>query len=230
MKKAGVCKMIEIKNLTFSYTGSPPFVLDGINLKIGAGAYVSVLGENGCGKSTLMRLILRFLCPTGGTISCGAKRIGYVPQKNDFSNPDFPITVYEMLDSYRRLLKIHRKDAVEQSLALVGMESYRGALMGSLSGGQSQKIRIARAIMGKPDLLVLDEPSTGVDFASRKEIYGFLTRVNRKHGVTIVSVEHNLEAAVENSTLIYHLEHGKGHLCTPTQYTEEFLKPEKEGR
>jgi zinc transport system ATP-binding protein len=222
--------LIEAKNLTFSYTGSPPFILDGIHLKIDDGNYVSVLGENGCGKSTLMRLILGFLKPTAGTISCKAKRIGYVPQKNDFSNPDFPITVYEMLDSYRRLLKIRDKDAVKKSLALVGMEDYQKALMGSLSGGQAQKIRIARATLGRPELLVLDEPSTGVDFASRKEIYGFLTHINRKYGVTIVSVEHNLEAAIENSTLIYHLDHGKGHLCTPNQYAEEFLKSEKKGR
>lgn len=219
--------MVEAENLFFSYTGSQPFVLDGISLKIGNGDYVSVLGENGCGKSTLMRLILRFLKPTLGTITVHAKRIGYVPQKNDFSNPDFPITVYEMLDSYRRLLGIRQRGTVEESLSLVGMERYRNALMGSLSGGQSQKIRIARALMGQPDLLVLDEPSTGVDFASREEIYGFLKRLNRKDGVTIVSVEHNLEAAIENSTLIYHLERGKGHLCTPKKYAEEFLRAGK---
>lgn len=222
--------MIETENLCFSYTGSPPYVLDNVSLKIGNGDYVSVLGENGCGKSTLIRLILHFLKPTCGTIVSHAKRVGYVPQKNDFSNPDFPITVYEMLDSYRRLLGIEDKSVVEKSLSLVGMGKFRHSLMGSLSGGQSQKVRIARAIMGGPDLLVLDEPSTGVDLASRKEIYGFVKRLNRKNGVTVVSVEHNLEAAIENSTLIYHLDRGKGHLCTPKKYAEEFLKPEKEGQ
>lgn len=222
--------MIEAEKLYFSYTGSPPYVLDGIDLKIGDGDYVSVLGENGCGKSTLVRLILRFLKPTSGSIVSHAKRVGYVPQKNDSSNPDFPITVYEMLDSYRRLLKIGDKSAVGKSLSLVGMNAFRNSLMGSLSGGQCQKIRIARAVMGRPDLLVLDEPSTGVDFASRKEIYGFLTRLNRKYGVTVVSVEHNLEAAIKNSTLIYHLDRGKGHLCTPKRYAEEFLNAERGDR
>ena len=102
--------------------------------------------------------------------------------------------------------------------------------MGTLSGGQSQKIFIARALMGNPDLLILDEPSTGVDIGSQKEIYHFLTSINKKNGITIVSVEHNLDAAISNSTLIFHLCSGKGHLCTPEKYTAEFLKNEQLGR
>jgi zinc transport system ATP-binding protein len=104
------------------------------------------------------------------------------------------------------------------------MSGFAGALMGTLSGGQSQKILIARALMGNPDLLILDEPSTGVDVGSQKEIYGFLKRINKEKGITIVSVEHNLDAAISNSTLIYHLTGGRGHLCTPRQYADEFLK------
>ncbi len=96
--------------------------------------------------------------------------------------------------------------------------------MGNLSGGQSQKILIARALMGNPDLLILDEPSTGVDIKSQKEIYGFLKKINQENGITIVSVEHNLDAAISNSTLIYHMTEGNGHLCTPRQYADEFLK------
>lgn len=216
--------MIETSDLYFSYTGSPPYLLDGLNLKIENGDYVSILGENGCGKSTLMKLILKFLKPTKGKIMIDAQRVGYVPQKNDFSNSAFPITVYEMLHSYGKLLNIKGKNIVGESLARVGMESFQGSLMGTLSGGQNQKILIARALMGNPDLLILDEPSTGVDIGSQKEIYGFLSKVNQKNGITIVSVEHNLDAAVSNSTQIYHLGGGKGHLCTPEKYAEEFLK------
>ena len=217
--------MIHIESLYFSYTGRAPYILDGVDLDIGDGEYVSVLGDNGSGKSTLMRLILRFLKPSRGVIRCDAKRVGYVPQKNDYSNGAFPITVDEALNSYRHLLKIRDRDAVERALALVGMEPFRKALMGTLSGGQSQKIQIARALMGDPDLLILDEPSTGVDIGSQREIYGFLTRINREKKITVVSVEHNLEAAVTSSTLIYHLSQGHGHLCTPEKYTEEFLRP-----
>lgn len=216
--------MIKAENLFFSYTGSPPYVLDGIDLEIRDGEYISVVGENGSGKSTLMRLILKFIKPTSGSIATRAKRIGYVPQKNDFTNSGFPITVYEALNSYRRLLKIKSKGVLSEALDQVGMSGFAGALMGTLSGGQSQKILIARALMGKPDLLILDEPSTGVDIGSQKEIYGFLTRINRESGITIVSVEHNLDAAISNSTQIYHLTGGRGHLCTPGQYADEFLK------
>lgn len=218
-----VYNMITAKDLSFSYTASPPYVLHGLNLEINDGEYVSVVGENGCGKSTLMRLILKFLKPTGGSIVTKATRVGYVPQKSDYSNAGFPITVYEALDSYRRLLKLRDKGVIEAGLRQVGMQSFAGALMGTLSGGQEQKILIARALMGAPDLLILDEPSTGVDIQSQQEIYGFLKGINQNNGITIVSVEHNLDAAVSNSTLIYHLTDGHGHLCSPKKYAQEFL-------
>lgn len=216
--------MIKTENLYFSYTGSSPYVLDAINLEIGDGEYVSIVGENGSGKSTLIRLILKFIKPTSGNIVSLAKRVGYVPQKNDFSNSNFPITVYEALNSYRSLLKIKDKGVIAENLEQVGMSGFSNALMGTLSGGQNQKILIARALMGNPDLLILDEPSTGVDNSSQKEVYGFLKKINKENGITIVSVEHNLDAAISNSTLIYHLAGGRGHLCTPGQYADEFLK------
>ncbi|MEZ4358147.1 MAG: metal ABC transporter ATP-binding protein [Eubacteriales bacterium] len=216
--------MIEVENLFFSYTGLAPYVLNGINLNVHDGDYISVVGENGSGKSTLIRLILKFLKPTSGKVLSRAKRIGYLPQKNDFSNSNFPITVYEALNSYRRILKIKDKDVIIKSLEKVGMEGFMNSLVGTLSGGQSQKVLIARALIGEPDLLILDEPSSGVDNNSQKEIYRFLKEINQENGITIVSVEHNLDAAISNSTLIYHMLEGQGHLCTPEQYTDEFFK------
>ena len=219
--------MIKAENLCFSYTGSAPFILNGVNFDIKQGEYVSVVGDNGCGKSTLMKLILRFLKPTQGNIYNDANRIGYVSQKNDSVNSGFPITVYEMLNSYRRLLKIIDKSVINESLQQVGLLGFSDSLIGNLSGGQSQKALIARALLGNPDLLILDEPSSGVDVDSQHEIYALIKRLNTDRGMTIVSVEHNLNAAISNSTLIYHLSNGHGHVCTPSQYAEEYLNTKR---
>jgi zinc transport system ATP-binding protein len=216
--------MVRAENLFFSYTGSHPYVLNGINLEISGGEYVSLVGENGSGKTTLIRLMLKFIKPISGSVSSRAQKIGYVPQKQDSSNSSFPITVYEALDSYRRLLKIKDKSVIAKNLEQVGMYQFKDALTGTLSVGQSQKILLARALMGNPDLLILDEPSTGIDMNSQKDIYAFLKKINEENGITVVSVEHNLEAAIANSTLIYHMVNGQGHLCTPRQYADELLK------
>lgn len=215
--------MIKAQELSFSYSGSSPFVLSGLELEIKNGEYVSVVGDNGCGKSTLIKLILKFLKPTHGYIVTDAKKIGYVPQKTDSINSGFPITVWEMLNSYRKLLKLKDKALVSESLRQVGLTDHVHALMGTLSGGQAQKVFIARALMGEPDLLILDEPSAGVDIDSQREIYALLKKLNTEKGITIVSVEHNLDAAISNSTTIFHLHGGSGHFCTPEKYSEEYL-------
>ncbi len=215
--------MININNLWFSYTGLQPYILQDVNLEIMNGDYISIIGDNGCGKTTLMRIMLGFLKPTRGNITIDTKYIGYVPQKNDFTNSNFPITVYEALNSYRKLLKIKDKDVIMDSLKLIGMENLKNSLMGKLSGGQTQKILIARALMGNPKLLILDEPSTGVDIDSQKEIYGMLKNMSINQNITILAVEHNLEAVIANSTKIYHLQNGHGHLCNPDKYAAEYL-------
>ena len=215
--------MIKAENLSFSYNSTSPNILNDLNLEIKDGEYVSIVGDNGCGKSTLLKLILKFIKPTRGSIISDTKRIGYVPQKSDSTNSGFPITVWEMLNSYRKLLKIKDKSVVSESLRQLGLLEHSRSLMGNLSGGQAQKALIARALMGSPDLLILDEPSSGVDIDSQKEIYEFLKKLNTERGMTIVSVEHNLDAAISNSTVIFHLHGGRGHFCTPEKYSEEYL-------
>lgn len=215
--------MIQINNLSFSYTNNLPFLLNDINLTIKKGDYISFLGENGCGKSTLIKLILRILKPTEGSIKYDSIKIGYVPQRFENLNTQFPITVYEMLDCYRKTLKIKDKDCTSKYLDIVKMGSFKNALIGTLSGGQCQKIFITRALMGNPDLLILDEPSNGVDIQSQEEIYSLIKGMNIDKKITVISIEHNLKAAIENSSLIYHLSGGHGHLCKPDAYINEFL-------
>jgi len=216
--------MLKIDNLRFSYTGAPPFILDGLSLEIDDGEYVSVLGDNGSGKSTLIKLILRLLSPLSGKIVNTAANIGYVAQKSDGFNSQFPITVREMLTCALHILKLKDKNAAHKSLCRVHMEQFENALVGTLSGGQLQKVFIARALMGDPGLIILDEPSTGIDVNSQTEIYALIKKLNRESGITVISVEHNLEAAISNSTLIYHISDGHAHICSPEHYADEFLK------
>lgn len=215
--------MVTMEHLWFSYTGMPSYILSDINIEIAEGEYISIIGENGCGKTTLMRLLLGYLKPSKGSIIMDTKFIGYVPQRNDFTNANFPITVYEVLYSYLRLLKLKDKSIISEVLKFTGMYAFKDSLMGNLSGGQTQKILISRALMGSPKLLILDEPSTGVDIDSQKEIYGLLKKMSLEQKITIVSVEHNLHAAFTNSTKIFHLQNGKGHLCSPDHFTTEYL-------
>ena len=103
------------------------------------------------------------------------------------------------------------------------MTEFKDRLISKLSGGQAQRVSIARALIGKPDLIILDEPSTGIDRKSQEGIYALLRNLNQKHHITIISVEHNIEMALANSTNIYHIANGQGHLCSPEQYASEIM-------
>lgn len=210
--------MIEIKNLCFSYTKSLPYILNNINLSIKKGYYISILGENGSGKSTLIKLILNFIKPNIGTINIDAKRIGYVSQMLENFNSAFPITVGEVLRCHMKALKITDSSCIDNILSTVKMENFKNNLIGELSGGQKQKVFIARALMGEPELIILDEPSTGIDTKSQEEIYSFLKKLNREKNITILSVEHNLQAAIENSTHIFKIDKDTGYLLTINDY------------
>ena len=204
--------MLTLSRLTFSYSGRAPYLIHDISLAVPKGAYLSITGENGCGKSTLMKLILGFLTPLSGSVTCRARRIGYVPQRSDEGNAAFPITVMEVMESYRHLLHIKDPNISMELLESMGAAGFSRALMGHLSGGQHQKVLLARALLGDPDLLILDEPSTGIDPESQKDIYRFLSRLNRDKGVTIIAVEHNLPAARAHSTMIAHM--ADGHIVS----------------
>lgn len=215
--------MITIQNLYFSYAPNKPYLLKDLNLTINKGDYISILGDNGSGKSTLIKLLLKLLISTKGKIINDFTKTAYVPQRFDNLNIQFPITVYEILKCYQKTLKIKDKNCICNYLDLVKMRDFSNALIGTLSGGQCQKIFIARALMGNPDLLILDEPSNGVDLKSQNEIYSLIKNVNTINKVTVISVEHNLKAAIDNSSFIYHLCQGSGHLCNPNEYIKEYL-------
>ena len=212
--------MLSVQNLSFRYDAYSKYVLEDISFEVKKGEYVSVVGENGSGKSTLVRLLLGLLKPTTGEVQQKAGSIGYVPQKK-INLTHFPLTVFELLDSYRRVLKVKDRNTVYNMLEEVGLLGFEKKLAGELSGGQLQKLYIARALINNPELLILDEPSTGIDVKGQREIYTILKRLNEQAKITIVSVDHNLDAAVANSTVIFHIANGKGHFCNPKKYAVE---------
>ena len=212
--------MLSVQNLSFRYDAYSKYVLEDISFEVKKGEYVSIVGENGSGKSTLVRLLLGLLKPTTGEVQQRASSIGYVPQKK-INLTHFPLTVFELLDSYRKVLKVKDRNTVYNMLEEVGLLGFEKKLAGELSGGQLQKLYIARALINNPELLILDEPSTGIDVKGQREIYTILKRLNQDSKITIVSVDHNLDAAVANSTVIFHIANGKGHFCNPKKYAVE---------
>ena len=213
--------MIQLEHVSFAYEHGP-YLLQDINMTIADGDYISVVGENGSGKSTLIKLILGLLSPSRGNITDTFRQRAYVPQRFETMN-QFPITVYEVLNCQRHILGLKDKAIIRDSLEKMDVYGLKDQLIGNLSGGQCQKVLIARALMGKPDLLIFDEPSTGIDVKSQMELYPFIKTLNQQHGVTVVTVEHNLKFAVHNSTKMFHVVGGHGHFCSPQDYIQKYV-------
>lgn len=209
--------MITIKNLSFSYTKGCELLKD-VNLHIPKGIYLSILGENGSCKSTLVKLILGILKPDSGLITLASNKISYVSQKLDNFNSEFPITVKEVLSCHAKTVGIKNSKSIAETLHKVNMCEFSDNLIGNLSGGQQQRIFIARALLGNPDLIILDEPSTGVDEKSQNEIYPLLQSLNKNFGKTIISVEHNTKIALKYSTHILKIENGTLKLFTKDNF------------
>lgn len=210
--------MIEIKKLSFSYEKNSPVILKDIDLNIPTGIYLSIVGENGSCKTTLIKLILGLLKPNSGSINIHTDKKSYVPQRLDGFNSQFPISVFEILKTHGKALGLNSKKSITDALNKVNMIDFKNSLIGNLSGGQQQRIFIARALMGDPDLIILDEPSTGVDYKNQLEIYALLGCLNKDCGKTIISVEHNLEMALSYSTHILQINDGTLILKTADEF------------
>ena len=212
--------MIKIHNLNFSYDKGSPLLLKDVNLEIPKGCYLSVIGENGSCKTTLIKLILGLLTPISGSIEIDTSSIAYVPQRVDSFNSEFPISVYEILKTHAKALKLDVNSSVNDALHKVNLVNYKNNLIGNLSGGQQQRVFIARALMGNPDLIILDEPSTGVDTKNQKEIYSILNKINKDYATTIISIEHNLNIATKYSSHILKVNEGRVHLFSSKDFID----------
>ena len=217
----GVDILIKITNMSFGYDLTSAPLLNNINLSIPKGAYVSIIGENGSCKTTLIKLILGLLTPVSGSIDLDTKNISYVPQRVDNFNADFPISVFEILKTHAKALKLDTNQSIKEALEKVNMSDFKNNLIGNLSGGQQQRVFIARALMGNPDLIILDEPSTGVDYKNQQEIYSILNKINTNNGTTIISIEHNMDIALKYSSHILKIENGSLILKSKKDFEKE---------
>jgi zinc transport system ATP-binding protein len=199
---------VEIENLSFAYRNQN--VLEDVSLKVPHGSFLGLVGPNGSGKSTLIKCILGLLTPDKGTVKLNGvpvkkfdkwSEIGFVSQKANSFNSGFPATVFEVVSMglygkvglFRFLRKKH-KEKVKEAISQVGMEKYAHANIGQLSGGQQQRVFIARALVSDPAILILDEPTVGVDAKSVNNFYTMLRELNNEKGMTLILVTHDIGA------------------------------------
>jgi len=205
-QERGMEKVIEVNDVSFGYTQES--VLEHVTFSVEKGDFAVVIGDNGVGKSTMVKLLLGVLKPTSGEIRVDGKKlvsisktnIGYLPQNGGSKAASFPATCEEIVMSsqYKRIGfgrfpgKAHRQKVLE-ALASVEMEEKRKALIGELSGGQQQRVMLARVLASDPEVLILDEPTVGVDAESVDKLLQILHDLNMKKKVTIVMVTHDIE-------------------------------------
>lgn len=202
--------VLELSNVTLGYPGV--IAIEDVSFSVRRGEFIGVIGPNGSGKSTIIKGILGLIPLLQGDIKIlsydrsqirrARQRIGYVPQKNR-NEVTFPALVkevvlmglYAQIGWFRRPNKHHRV-LVDEALDRVGMLEYRDRNLGDLSGGQQQRVMIARAIVSRPDLLLLDEPTAAVDISAQYSILELLNQLNREHHLTILMVTHDVNEIV----------------------------------
>ncbi|MBI4497803.1 MAG: metal ABC transporter ATP-binding protein [Chloroflexi bacterium] len=218
--------VLELQHIRFSYDGVA--VLDDVSLAVERGYFLGIVGPNGGGKSTLLRIALGLLPPASGSVLLFGVplarfrewyRIGYVPQKATSFDVRFPATVAEVVAMGRvpragMFRRLSRRDwgEVERALHIVGMAEHWHTQVGRLSGGQQQRVFIARALAGEPELLVLDEPTVGIDVEAEERFYALLRTLNQELDLTLVLVSHDVgviaqevsQLACLNRRLVFH--------------------------
>lgn len=201
--------LISFQDVALGYDGVP--VLEGLTLEIHRGDFLALVGSNGCGKSTILKSIAGILEPLRGRIRRGAGekpvRFGYVPQRETIEMV-FPLTVFEvaLMGTYGRVsagwpITHADRELVRTCLANVGLDDLRRKPFPALSGGQRQRVLIARALAADPDILLLDEPLSGIDLGAAQTIMELIARLHRDHGLTTVMVSHHLKALREREVV-----------------------------
>lgn len=199
--------IISLKDISFKYLDE--LILDSISLEVKRGDYVGIIGPNGGGKTTLIKIMLGLLKPLSGNIRIFTKelqefkdwsKIGYVPQRSGlFKSGIFPLTVFEVLEMAQQQ---GRKNKIEEILKIVGMQEHVNKVFFNLSAGQQQRILIARALINQPELLILDEPTVGIDSKAQENFYELLCHLNTQLKITLVLVSHDIDVIAKEVTTL----------------------------
>jgi zinc transport system ATP-binding protein len=201
---------LRLEGVSFAYGHSPP-VLRAVDLEVERGEFVAIAGPNGGGKTTLVRLVVGLEQPTSGRVELMVRKVGYLPQRTQ-AGIDAPVTVRELVTTGRasraRLigpLSAADRVSVQEAIDRVGLGPSADRRLTTLSGGQQQRAFIAKALAADPELLVLDEPTTGVDVEAQDAIAALLQRLRSELEMTILYVSHEfgaVEGFVERIVLV----------------------------
>lgn len=208
-----MANLIEIKNLNFSYTQEKK-ILNNINIGVEEGTFTCIVGENGSGKSTLLKCILGLNKGYEGEI-VKPERIGYLPQKSDIQS-NFPATIEEIvltgtIGSHPKsiIYKKEDKETAKSIMEELGIYDIRKKCFADLSGGQQQRVLIARALCATKKIIILDEPTNGLDPSIAKQIYELLDTLKKNVKITILMVSHDIERALNYADKVIQIEAGK---------------------
>ena len=205
--------LISCENVTLSYDGKP--VLTDLSFQVKAGDYLCILGENGSGKSTLVKSLLGLHKPSHGSISMGDglrhREIGYLPQQSMIQR-DFPASVFEVVlsgclnsNGFRPFFSPAAKDRAWATIQKLSLEPIVKKSFQELSGGQRQRVLVARALCATHKLLLLDEPTAGLDPLVTQDMYKLIAQLNQEDGITILMVSHDIAGTVNYASHILHL-------------------------
>lgn len=197
--------IMEIKDVTTTYNGH--IAIKDVSLEIKQGEYICLIGENGSGKSTLIKTIVGLNKKDSGEIikNIDADKISYLAQ-NNLTDLNFPATAKEIIMTgvqKRKLLPFYKKEDYknfEEICDLLGIRGLENRQIGQLSGGQRQRIMLARALIRNPELLILDEPCSGLDANITSDFYKILNKLNKETGLTIIMATHDLDE-IENDDI-----------------------------
>lgn len=224
--------IFDIKNLNFSVKSQN--ILSNISLEIFSSEYIAIIGPNGGGKTTLIRMLLGLEKPTSGEIRIFGKKlndfrewykIGFVPQRASHVDSSFPATVLDIVKmgrtSRRSIFSSFGeldKSLVYDAMAKMDVLELKDKMIGTLSGGQRQRVMIARALASKPEILILDEPNTGVDMASQKRFYALLRELNKNDKITIVFITHDVGVIADDIARLFTINQ-KAIICNNPKQT-----------